>query len=165
MHRNIVLTGMPGCGKSEIGRRIAMLLGMEFVDVDGYIEENWGQIPVLFEKGEAHFRQIESKAVQTISKKQGCVVSTGGGVILRETNMRCLKENGIIVFIDRPLALLLNEVDTSHRPLLAEGRHKLIALYEQRIPLYRQYADITIDNSGDIDGAVIAAASALEGGI
>jgi shikimate kinase len=162
MRKNIVLIGMPGCGKSEIGAGLAKRLGMEFVDADAYIEEHWGRIPELFKLGEAHFRDIESRAVAAVSLKRNCVIATGGGVVLREQNMQALKRNGIVVFIDRPLSRLLDVVDTSYRPLLAEGSHKLAELYEQRLPLYRKYADRIVDNSGTLEDAVAAAVSATK---
>lgn len=147
---NVVLIGMPGSGKSTIGRIIAQRLDYAFVDTDTMIEEAHGRIPDIFAKqGEAAFRKFELEDAKQAAENTNTVVSTGGGIVQTPEAMAALRQTGTIVYIDRPLELLLNEVDTSNRPLLAGGRERLVSLYEKRHSLYRQYADITARNAAD----------------
>ena len=113
---NIVLIGMPGCGKTTIGKVAAAELNMNFIDTDDEIAKEAGkEIPRIFEEaGEDGFRELESEIIARVSAVQGAVIATGGGAILRQRNIDLLKENGIIVFIDRPLEKL---VTTDNRPL------------------------------------------------
>ncbi|MCQ1531299.1 shikimate kinase [Lutispora saccharofermentans] len=155
MGRNIVLIGMPGSGKSTIGKRLAERLGMEFCDIDEYIEKKEGRtISDIFKYGEAHFREIEKKAVREVSKMQPLVIATGGGIVLKDCNIRALKENGVIIFIDRNLDDILSDVDVSRRPLLKNGKDQLCSLYEDRIELYKKYCDIQILNDKGIDQVI-----------
>lgn len=144
---NIVLIGMAGCGKSTVGKVLSEKLGKELVDTDQMIEnaENM-PIPEIIEKfGEIHFRNCENAAVMLAGREKECVIATGGGVITRPENYNPLKQNGIIVFINRDADLL----PTKGRPL--SQMHGVKALYEQRMPLYRQFADIEIDGNGTIE--------------
>ncbi len=148
---NIVLIGMPGSGKTTIGQHLAAVLGRRFVDTDDLIEQAHGPIPDIFrDAGEAMFRQYEYDAAVAAADMTHAVIATGGGIILHEKNMQALSRSGVIVFLDRPLERLIEDTDTSYRPLLAEGKAALVALYETRFPLYHQYADLTPDNSADI---------------
>jgi len=152
---NIALIGMPGCGKSAIGKRLAELLKMDFVDTDEIIETKYGPIPEIFANaGEDKFREFELTAVRKAASLSGTVISTGGGVILDERNMKTLKATGSIIFINRPLKHLLSDIDTSKRPLLADGKQKVLSLYTQRISLYKKYADMTADNAFSIDKCI-----------
>ena len=113
MKKNIVLIGMPGCGKTSIGKILSEKINLEFYDVDKYIEEMTDElISSLFKKGEEYFRDTESSAIKEICKKENIVISTGGGVIKREENIKELKEKGKIFFIDRPLENIINDIDT-----------------------------------------------------
>ncbi len=146
---NIVLIGMPGSGKSTVGHIIAERLSLEFADTDALIEAQHGRISDIFEtQGEAVFREMELVTARQTAQRQNTVISTGGGMIQTSAAMDVLKETGIVVYIDRPLDMLLQEVDISNRPLLADGRQQLITLYNKRHVLYRQYADITVVNYG-----------------
>jgi shikimate dehydrogenase len=146
---NIVLIGMPGSGKSTIGRIVAERLGYQFADTDTLIEEQHGRIPDIFAaQGEAAFREMELVTARQTSQRQNTVISTGGGIVQTSAAMNALKETGFVVYIDRPLETLLSEVDTSNRPLLAGGREHLITLFNRRHTLYRQYADLTVVNDG-----------------
>ena len=100
---NIVLIGMPGCGKSIIGKRLAMLLGREWIDIDQEIVRAAGKtIPEIFsEDGEDAFRRLETKCVAAAGAKSGCVISTGGGVVTRAENKDLLRQNGTVVYIRR----------------------------------------------------------------
>lgn len=137
--QNIVLIGMPSCGKSTVGKKIAELLGRSFYDTDEIIEQREKlSIKTIFEqKGEDYFRKLESEVVTEISKLSGVVISTGGGVVLNENNVRWLKKNGKVFFIDRPLE---NLITTSSRPL-SSNRSDLEKLYKARYSIYKSCAD------------------------
>lgn len=138
---NIVLTGMPGSGKSTVGNLIK-IDGYTFVDTDAEIEARCGCTirELIAEKGEKAFRDLESEVVRDVSA-EGCrIISTGGGAILREENVRCLKRNGKLYFLDAPLSRLRA---TEDRPL-SNTEDKLARLYAERIELYRATADVTV---------------------
>ncbi len=160
--KNIVLTGIMGCGKTTIGRMLADKLSVEFVDLDEYIEKKWGSITELFKKGEEYFRDIESQAVREISKKKGIVIATGGGVVKRDENVAVLKRNGVIFFIDRPLENILSDVDISGRPLLEDGKEKLVRIFNERYKLYKSTCDVHVKNTGDIQSVISVIIGYLE---
>lgn len=149
---NIVLVGMPSCGKTTIGKALAERFNKAFVDTDEYIFTVDGRdIPQIFcEDGEIVFRQKECEAVFTIAKNTNSVVATGGGVVLNESNIDILKENGRVYFIDRPLELLIT---TGDRPL-SSNRTDLEKRYNERYSLYKACADVVIDGSGTVDEVV-----------
>lgn len=153
---NIVLIGMPGSGKTTIGQEIGRRFKRKFIDLDHLIEKESGQsIADLFEKGEIHFRQWESRVTKQVAQSENqAVIATGGGIILRKENMSALKNSGAIIFIDRPLDLIIEDVDRQSRPLLKEGVVKLIMLYRERIDLYREYADLVVRNDGSLEEVV-----------
>ena len=152
--RNIVLTGMPSCGKSTVGKRLADELGMQFIDTDEEIVKLAGKpIPQIFENlGESGFRDIESQAIALVAAKQNCIIATGGGAILREQNITALKGNGTIYFIDRPLEMLIT---TNDRPL-SSNRDDLVKRYRERYDIYCRTADKKIANDGDINAVINA---------
>ena len=154
--RNIILTGMPGCGKTTIGKLLSQALNVEFFDCDAVLEETENTtITKIFESfGEDYFRQLETKTLSQLCKKQNAVISTGGGVVERKENLDILKNSGIVVFINRPLELIFGDVDTSHRPLLKDGKERLTDLYNRRIALYKSACDIEIENSADLAAVV-----------
>ena len=141
--RNIVLVGMPGCGKTTLGRMLAERLGMSFEDSDDAIVRRTGTpIPeILAKQGETAFRDIESAVIrEEIAPRGGCVIATGGGAILREENVFCLKQNGILIFLDRPLDQI---AATGDRPL-SSNREMLETRYRERYPKYCACADIIL---------------------
>ena len=144
---NIVLVGMAGCGKSTIGKYLAEKLHKQLVDTDEMIVNTENKpIPEIFaEKGEDYFRWCENVAVNIAGKEKSQIIATGGGVITRSENYNSLKQNGIIVFINRDADLL----PTNGRPL--SQMHGVKALYEKRMPLYRQFADIEVDGNGTVE--------------
>jgi len=146
--KNLVLIGMPSCGKSTIGKAVALELNKEFIDTDEEIVKKAGiTIPQIFEKyGEEYFRDLESEVIAEISLKQNCVVATGGGAILRSKNVKLLKGNGIILFIDRSPQNLLC---TDDRPL-SQNRELLMKRYEERYDLYNSVSHIKINADNDI---------------
>lgn len=143
--RNIVLVGMPGCGKSTLARLLAKTLGKEAVDTDAAVEQNAGRsIPDIFaEQGEATFRRLEAAAVQELGRSAGKVIATGGGAILTEENRNALRQNAVVVFLERELDTLA----TNGRPL-SKSREAIEELYKQRLPLYREVADVTVTVTG-----------------
>lgn len=147
--RNVVLVGMPSCGKTTVGKRLAELTGREFVDTDEEIVGRIGMnIADFFAKhGEDAFRKIESEVIADLVKDAGLVVATGGGAVLKKENVRAIKRNSIVVFVDRPLDML---VATNDRPL-SSSVDKVKKLYEQRYDIYKSVADEIADGSGDID--------------
>ncbi len=152
--QNIVLIGMPGSGKSTIGRALAKRLGKEFVDSDEQIvkmaEES---IPEIFAKeGEASFRDRESRAIRELSARQGVVIATGGGAVLREKNLDLLRQNGILVFLDAPLESLRATAD---RPLSSDFE-SLKQRYEERYEIYCRAADYRIPVSRNVEENVCA---------
>lgn len=154
MKKGIVLIGMPGCGKTTLGQDVASRLNLKFVDMDDFIERSSKKtVSQIFERGEDVFRAYETKTCEVLSRLDNVVISTGGGVIKKSENMDFYKDF-LVVFINRPLELILEDVDTSTRPLLKDGKAKLINLYRERIDLYNQYAEVTVINDGDIDDIV-----------
>lgn len=140
--QNIVLVGMPGCGKSTVGKKLAKELNREFFDTDDLIFQERGQTPaqIIETQGENTFRDIETSICKELSSKTGVVISTGGGAILRNENIFYLKNNGIIFFIDRNLEKIKA---TGDRPL-SNSEEKLKNLYEIRYPIYKGCADFHI---------------------
>lgn len=138
---NIVLTGMPGSGKSTVGRLLD-LEGFELVDTDTEIEKRCGCTvkELIAEQGETAFRDLETQVVRDVSSVSGRIISTGGGAILRKENLRCLKRNGRLYFIDADLSRLRA---TGDRPL-SNTQDKLTRLYHDRIGIYRATADVTV---------------------
>lgn len=136
--RNIVLIGMPGCGKSTIGRQVAKELNKHFIDTDNEIVKTAGMpIPEIFEKfGEPYFRKIESEVIKNVSAMQNAVIATGGGAVLNPNNILLLKENGITVFVNRPIEYL---VTTADRPLSSD-RELLEKRYNERYHIYKASA-------------------------
>ena len=147
--QNLVLIGMPGCGKSTVGQAAAALLDRPFVDLDREIAAGAGcSIPEIFAReGEAGFRRREREAVRSAAQKTGLVIATGGGTVLSAENVEALRHNGFLLFLDRPAAEL---VPTADRPL-ADSRDKLDALYRQRLPLYRAAADGVISTASGVE--------------
>ena len=145
--QNVTLVGMPGCGKTSVGRYVAEKLGKSFVDTDEEIC-SIGRSPaeIITNDGEKFFREIESEVVKKCGQKSGCVIATGGGVVTRLENYDPLFQNGIIFFIDRDISLLA----TKGRPLSSGGIDKLKKLYEERLPLYERFSHFRIDGNDDI---------------
>ena len=105
----------------------------------------------MFVIGEDYFRENETNVCKEIGKLNGYIISTGGGIVLNPVNIKYLKENGIIVFIDRPLNNIKKDVDISSRPLLKEGSDKLDKLYNQRYQLYLDACDIRLVNDDSLE--------------
>jgi len=157
LSKNIVLTGIMGCGKTVIGMNIAKTLGYKFVDVDEYIETNVNQtVAQIFKSGEEYFRDIEESAIKELAQESNLVISTGGGAVLRQSNVDNLKKNGIIFFINRPIKKIVETIKTSHRPLLASGCNALYDIFETRYPIYKRTCDYEIVGQKTIKETVAA---------
>lgn len=144
--QNIVLTGMPGSGKSTVGRMLAGQLGREFLDSDAEIVRLAKKsIPEIFaQRGEAGFRELESQVIARLAQKTGLVIATGGGAVLRSENIRRLRQNGRLYFLDRPLEDL---IPTPDRPLSRDVQ-ALNQRYQERYPRYLACADSVIPVTG-----------------
>jgi shikimate dehydrogenase len=153
---NIVLVGMPGCGKTTIGLALAQALGRPFVDADSVIEERSGMtIPAIFQaEGEEGFRRRETAVLADLGKASGTVIATGGGCVTRPENYPLLHQNGRIVWIQRDLSCLPSD----GRPL--SQRHSAQTLYDQRKGLYEAFADLTMETQEQPE-QVVAALTAL----
>lgn len=143
--KNLVLTGMPGAGKTTIGKLLKKISGKVLVDLDAEIEKREGKsIPDIFAQvGEVGFRLIESQVVNHFAAKTGQIISTGGGVILKEENMQALSQNGVIIFLDRPLHQL---TPGGGRPLSSD-QQALKKRYDERYNKYINTSDIQIVNN------------------
>ncbi len=152
--QNIVLTGMPGSGKSTVGKILARQMGREFVDTDTEIIRLAKKpiADIFAQKGEAHFRNLESQVIAQLSQRTGLVIATGGGAILREENVRHLRQNGRLYFLDRPVEAICPSDD---RPL-SRDREALQRRYEERYTRYNVTADTRIPVNGSPDEAAAA---------
>ena len=139
--KNIVLVGMPGSGKSTVGRELATRLGREFVDCDEEISKR-GKTPaeLIEEYGEEKMREVESEVLAEICKKSSLVIATGGGAVTRERNFDIITQNATVVFIERPIRFL----STRGRPLSQGGIETLEKMYKERHPLYKKIADFSV---------------------
>lgn len=144
--RNIVLIGMPSCGKSSLGKKLSKELGYDYIDIDKkIIEKTNKKIPQIFEEsGEVGFRKIESEVCLEVSKCNHTVISCGGGIIKNEINMKALALNGFIIYIKRDVDKLLVG---NGRPL-SKDKNTLLNMFEEREPLYLKYSDVSISNNG-----------------
>lgn len=144
---NIVLIGMPGCGKTTIGRLLAEKTGKRFVDADETLEARVNRkiTDIIPQEGEAAFRQMESDTLSELGKQSGLVIATGGGCVTQQRNYTLLHQNGTILWLTRAIAKL----PTDGRPLSQAG--KLSEMYEKRRPLYDRFADAVVSNDGPVE--------------
>lgn len=137
--RNIILIGMPGSGKSSVGKEVAEILNREFVDTDDIIKEEFAPpSEIITEKGEEAFRKIETEVLSRVCREKGLVIATGGGVVEREENFRIIRQNGRVYRIERDLSSL----DRTDRPLSKDVE----SLYERRRDKYERFSDVKIEN-------------------
>lgn len=167
----VSLVGLPGVGKSTVGRRLAKQLGLRFIDCDSVLERRIGEpIASFFERfGEAAFRDAEQELLREIvegSASEGAVIATGGGAVLREANRRLLRDRTTCVWLDaRPEALLERLGRNNRRPLLrvADPRARLMELASQRETWYAEASSIKVAALHDAGATVAAIRHALGG--
>lgn len=154
MPSNIFLVGPMGAGKTTIGKKLAELQHLRFLDSDHEVEARTGvDIAFIFEKeGEEGFRRREQQVIEQLSAEQGIVLATGGGAVLRPENRQHLKARGFVVYLRASVGQQFARVERSEtRPLLNQGgdrRETLTRLFGERDPLYREVADLVLDTDG-----------------
>ncbi len=156
---NIVLIGMPGAGKSTVGVLLAKVTFREFVDTDLVIQAAEGRRlqDIIDRSGVDAFRNLEERYVLALAS-ENAVIATGGSVVYSERAMAHLRENSKVVFLDVPLDVLEKRLtDTATRGIVAGPGQGLQALYEERLPLYRRYADVVLDCGEQGHEAVVKA--------
>jgi shikimate kinase len=152
LHRgNLFLIGLPGSGKTTLGRQLARRLGKPFIDVDLELEARRGvTIATMFEvEGEATFRDREAELLTELTQRTGMVLATGGGAVLRESNRETIAANGSVLYLHASAQMLWHRVrHNRHRPLLntRDPQARLEELYAHRDPLYRSIADWVIES-------------------
>ena len=145
---NVIFVGMPGCGKTSIGKAYANLVKRSFLDTDIFVEQAGMPIPQIFEKyGEEAFRDKETAAISMLSAMSEKVIATGGGAVKREKNVEMMKQNGVVVYLKRDL----DKLSTEGRPLSQGGDEKILKLYEERHALYENAADVIIETHEDVE--------------
>ena len=152
-NNNIYLIGMPGAGKTTVGRQLARRLQRSFIDADHEIEARTGvRIPLIFDiEGELGFRDRESKVIADLANESNLIVATGGGAVLRAENRAALKRGGTVIYLHAMPRLLFERTRLDpNRPLLqvADPMQKIEQLFAERDPLYREVADIVINSLG-----------------
>ncbi|MBQ6060041.1 MAG: shikimate kinase [Clostridia bacterium] len=147
--RHIFLIGMQGCGKSSLGKRVARETGLSFMDTDAMVAASAGcTVNEFFEKyGEETFRRAETGALSLLTREHPMIISTGGGTIMNPVNRHIMRAWGAIVLIDRPLEEILSDIKLDRRPTLRDGGlAEVERVYNERIGIYRDLADITVRN-------------------
>jgi shikimate kinase len=162
---NLVMIGFMASGKSAVGRRVARRLGYRFLDTDRFIESELGcTIADLFAtKGEAHFRDLETRLARRLAKLTNTVIATGGGMPITPGNLDLLRQAGIVVFLNADLDEIVQRLERdTHRPKVQGGdlREKVTKLHAERLPVYQQ-ADLVVNTKGmtvnQVAGEVIRA--------
>ncbi len=151
MEKNIVLTGFMGAGKTTVGKKLAEVLEIPLVDTDDLIEDKIGmKISEIFARhGEEYFRELEEQIVEEVSRLHSHIIVTGGGVVLREKNMRNLKRGGVVIYLHASPEVIYERIkNQTHRPLLQvdDPLAKIRELMDFRAPYYANH-DFTVDTS------------------
>lgn len=158
---NIILIGMPGCGKSTVGTALAQMRNMKFVDADAQLEKDTGRkiTDIIPADGEAAFRLLETETLQNLGKQSGLVIATGGGCVTQPRNYPLLHQNGTIIRLTRSL----DKLPTDGRPLSQAGR--LSEMLKIREPMYQAFADVTVGNDGALLDTIAQIQELLEGNL
>ena len=147
---NVVLIGMPSCGKTTVAKALKEKTGKQVFDIDEIVYSLEGRTPaeIIETDGENYFRRIESLAVEKVSHMQGVIIATGGGTVLRQENVIKLKKNGRLFYLEREL----NKLDDKDRPLSRNGA--ISRLFDERRPIYESVCDKKVSNNGKIEDTV-----------
>ena len=146
--KNIILIGMPGCGKSTLGVLLAKTLGMSFIDTDLIIQQKTGRLlhKIVQDDGKEIFLDIERDAILSLGKVQNTVIATGGSAVLRKEAMEYLKAIGTVVFLKLDFGTVEKRIkNIKTRGIAFAKGESLRDIYEQRMPYYEKYSDITVD--------------------
>ncbi len=157
--KKIAFIGIMGCGKSSIAKDVSKDLNMKLISVDEIIEKEMNlSISDIFEKfGERYFRKAETEVLSKVVLNENCIIDCGGGVVLNSRNIDILKDNGYsVIFIDRNPEDILKDIDVKNRPLLKTDPSALYKIYNERIELYRKYADFIVENDTVYDDVVMS---------
>jgi shikimate dehydrogenase len=148
---NIILIGMPSSGKTTIGGMLAKRLNKRFIDIDKEVEALEGRTvaQIFSEDGEMAFRALEKQVLEAVCKENNQIIATGGGSVTLQNAYRTMAQNGLIIHIERAL----EKTETANRPLL-QNPFNLQKLYNERLPLYKKFAAVAINNDGDVNGTV-----------
>ena len=149
LDRHIFLIGMQGCGKSSLGKRVARETGLSFADTDAMVAGSAGGTVNDFfaQYGEETFRKAETGALTLLTRARPMMISTGGGTVMNPVNRHIMRAWGTIVLIDRPLEEILTDIKLDRRPTLRDGGlEEVERVYNERIQIYRNLADITVRN-------------------
>ena len=149
MEKHLFLIGMQGCGKSSLGKRTAKETGVPFADTDAVVAQSaGGTVNDFFEQyGEEAFRRAETNVLAALTRAKPMIISTGGGSVMSRENRLIMRSWGTIVLIDRPLEDILGDIKLDRRPdLRPGGLEEVERIYRERIPIYRELADITLRN-------------------
>ena len=149
--KNVILTGMMGSGKTTVGKELATVLNYDFIDLDEVIENKYGKITDIFsQKGEKYFREIETQELKNFENQSNFVLSTGGGVILKDENIKILKDLGQVFYLSAKSETIYNRIkNQKHRPLLntQNPKNTIEEILSKRLEKYEKSGEkITTDN-------------------
>lgn len=156
MHKHIFLIGMPGAGKTTVGKMLAKELGRDFYDLDQTIQDKVGKSVqnIFIYDGKDAFSEYEYETIKELIHNKPSVIATGGGTVTSEKIVNLMRNNGLVVFVNRDVNHILDDLDLEIRPLVKESIEYIFNVYEERYPLYEEVAHIKIGNEGSITDAV-----------
>ena len=156
MHKHIFLIGMPGAGKTTVGKVLAKELGRDFFDLDQTIQNKVGKSVqnIYIHDGKDAFTEYEYTTIKELIHNKPSVIATGGGTVTYDKTVNLMRNNGLVVFVNRDVNHILDDLDLEIRPLVKESIEYIFNVYEERYPLYEEVAHIKIGNEGSITDAV-----------
>ena len=156
MHKHIFLIGMPGAGKTTVGKVLAKELGRDFFDLDQTIQDKVGKSVqnIYIYDGKDAFSEYEYSTIKELIHNKPSVIATGGGTVTYDKTVKLMRNNGLVVFVNRDVNHILDDLDLEIRPLVKESIEYIFNVYEERYPLYEEVAHIKIGNEGSITDAV-----------
>lgn len=163
--KNLVLTGMMGCGKTTIAGLLGKRLHRSVVDTDTLVEDKAGMtITELFSLyGEEHMRELETAVCRELSQQDGLVIACGGGLPLRQENQDLLRKNGIVILLNRNPEDIYDTMDISQRPLAQQGKEDFLRRFAQRAPIYQAFSHVVIDDFSSPEATTEEILKKLEG--